>query len=459
MGDKMRAKRKRTKADYYEKYDDYEGYEDYEKPRKKRKKFNPVKTFFKIVISIVAAFLVLSGGAAFAYYKVTGENPFGNVAVTNASDMNFLDALLKRNIKMNVAVFGTDKDGARTDVMFVVHYDSAQESLDLVSLPRDTRVSVCDEVVANYKAGGHPYNQVTKLNAIHSYSAGDQCCENTVLQIEDLLGISIDHYIKIDLEAFRKIVDAVGGVEVDVPQDMDYEDPAQDLYIHLDAGLQTLNGDQAEQLVRYRRYPTGDEGRIEVQQLFLRALAEKVLSSETILKNLPDYIDVLYKDVKTDISLTDALKYANYIEKIDMNKITMQTIPGGGQYIGGVSYFVHDAAGTAELVDQVFYQEHSSDAGSEGSTSSKGKVIEVSNGGNVNGLAGRFTEKLKEDGYQLTDPTTYSGEQTSYTRIQVKSQGMGEDLIPYFAEAKVEVAPDLLAEGTDIRIILGTKES
>ncbi len=447
---------RRTKRSHREEYyDNYEGYEDY-RPRKKKKQFHPVKMFFKIVISIVAAFLVLSGGAAFAYYKITGESPFGTVDISNASDMNFLDALLKRNVKMNVAVFGTDKDGARTDVMFVIHYDSAQESMDLVSLPRDTRVSVCDEVVQNYQAGGHVYNQVTKLNAIHSYSAGDMACENTVLQIEDLLGISVDHYIKIDLDAFRKIVDAVGGVEVDVPQDMDYEDPAQDLYIHLDAGLQTLDGDEAEQLVRYRKYPTGDEGRIEVQQLFLKALAQKVLSSETILKNLPDYIDVLYKDVETDISLTDALKYVNYIEKIDLNKITMQTIPGAGQYIGGVSYFVHDAAGTAELVDQIFYQ---TNAGTDGSTDSKSLIIEVCNGGNVAGLAGRFTETLEADGYTLTEPTNYTGTQSAQTRIQVKSEGVGEDLVSYFTDAKIEVAPEEVPAGADIRIILGTKES
>lgn len=452
----MSRKTKRSRKADYDYYEGYEDYEDYGRPRRKKKQFHPVKTFFKIVISIVAAFLVLSGGAAFAYYKITGESPFGSVDISDASDMNFLDALLKRNVKMNVAVFGTDKDGARTDVMFVIHYDSAQESMDLVSLPRDTRISICDEVIANYKAGGHAYNQVTKLNAVHSYSAGDKCCENTVLQIEDLLGISIDHYIKIDLDAFRKIVDAVGGVEVDVPQDMDYEDPAQDLYIHLDAGLQTLNGDEAEQLVRYRKYPTGDEGRIEVQQLFLKALAQKVLSSETILKNLPDYIDVLYKDVKTDITLTDALKYVNYIEKIDLNKITMQTIPGAGQYIGGVSYFVHDAAGTAELVDQIFYQ---TNANTEGSTDSKSLTIEVCNGGNVAGLAGRFTKTLEADGYSLTEPTNYTGTQSAQTRIQVKSEGMGEDLISYFTDAKIEVAPEELSEGTDIRIVLGTKES
>ena len=427
------------------------------KSRKKRKAFHPVKTFCKIVISIVAAFLVLSGGAAYAYYKITGESPFGGVGeIGSVSDMNLLDALLQRNIKMNVAVFGTDKEGARTDVMFVVHYDSANESLDLLSLPRDTRVAVCDAVAEDLQEHGHAYNQVTKLNAIHSYSGQDHCCENTELQIEDLLGINIDHYVKVDLDAFRKIVDTVGGVEVDVPQDMDYEDPVQDLYIHLDAGLQTLNGEQAEQLVRFRKYQTGDERRIEVQQLFLTALAQKVLNSEEILKNLPEYISILYQDVKTDISLSDAVKYANYAGKVDVSKITMQTLPGAGQMVGGVSYFIHDAQETEAVVDQIFYSTRTDT--NEATQDSKQLTIEVANGGNINGLAGEYTGRLQADGYQTTEPTTYTGEQVPYTRIQVKADGIGEDLVSYFADARIELAPDMLSDDADIRIILGTGE-
>lgn len=453
MINSMRGKQRRSSGHRSSKRDG-----SYEKPQKKRKPFRPIRTFFKIVVSIVMAFLILSGGAAFAYYKVTGESPFGGY-VGSGSNLNLLDAMLGRDIKLNVAVFGTDKEGKRTDVMFVVHYESANESLDLLSLPRDTRVSVCDEVAKNYEETGRVYNQVTKLNAIHSYSDEDNCCQNTVLQIEDLLGINIDHYVKIDLDAFRKIVDTVGGVEVDVPQDMDYEDPAQDLYIHLDAGLQTLNGEQAEQLVRFRKYPTGDEGRIEVQQLFLKALAEKVLSSESILKNLPEYISILYKDVQTDISLTDAVKYANYIGKIDMNKINMQTLPGAGQYVGNVSYFIHDPDETSLLVDQIFYQEHVTTPEGQTASSSKGLTIEVCNGGNVNGLARRFSDKLAADGYTVTEPTTYDGKQVEKTRIQVKEAGTGSDLVSYFANAAVETAPDELPTGVDIRIILGTGES
>lgn len=422
---------------------------------RRRKGFHPIKTFFKIVCSMVLVFLVLAGGACAAYYKVTGSLPFAGMGITtNASDMNILDAILGRNIKMNVAVFGVDKDGTRTDVNFVVHYDSEQESLSLISVPRDTRVSVCDEVE---NLLGKSYG-VTKFNAVHAYGGKENGPKAAVMQMEDLLGISIDHYVKVDFEAFRAIVDAVGGVEVDVPQDMywDMRDTGDPL-INLKKGVQLLDGDKAEQLVRFRRYADGDVGRIQVQQLFLKALAKKVLSTETILNNLGDYIKVAFKYVDTDISLSDALKYANYIKKIDMNKMTMETLPGVGQYVGGISYFIHDPDATQEMVDRVFYST-APVVQEDGTIDSKSLLVEVCNGGNVTGLAGRFTEKLSEEGYRLTEPTNFTGEQKNYTRIQVKTEGAGKDLVKYFNDARVEVAPSEVGSA-DIRIILGTNES
>ncbi len=378
----------------------------------RKKKFNPVKTFLKIVCSMVLTFVILAGGACFGYYKATGNVPFaGSGITTNVNNVNFLDALLKKNLKMNVAVFGVDKDGTRTDVVFVAHYDSAQESVSLVSLPRDTRVSLSPDVQNLLDSENRNYNTVTKLNAVHAYGGKDACCEATVMQIEDFLGIKIDHYVKINLEAFRAIVDAVGGVEVDVPQDMywDMRDTGDPL-INLKKGVQLLDGEKAEQLVRFRRYADGDVGRIQVQQQFLKALAEKVLSTETIVKNLGEYISVVYKYMDTDISLADAMKYANYIDQIDMNKITMETLPGAGEYIGGVSYFVNDADATREMVDRLFYNTGTTDTtNTTGTTTSavqqqeevkqepvqidsKTLLIEVCNGGYTNGMAGKIAE-------------------------------------------------------------------
>ena len=421
---------------------------------KKRKPFNPVKTFLKIVISMVMAFVVLASGACFAYYKATGNVPFaGGSGVTNAGDMSILDALLGKNMKLNVAVFGVDADGTRTDVAFVVHYDSEQESIQLISVPRDTRVNVCSEV--EELLGGR-YG-VTKFNAVHAYGGKENGPKAAILQMEDLLGISIDHYVKVDFNAVVEIVDAVGGVEVDVPQDMYWDmSDTGDITINLKKGLQTLDGKKALQLVRFRRYADGDVGRIQVQQLFMKALMEKVLSTESIVKNLGDYIKVTYKYVETDVSLSDAMKYANYITKVDTDKISMETLPGSGQYVGGLSYFIHDPVATREMVDHVFYSV-APEVNDDGSIDSKSLLIEVSNGGEVAGLAGRFTQKLADEGFRLAEATTYSGEQVNYTRIQVKTEGTGKDLVKYFGDARVESAPADMGSA-DIRIILGTNE-
>lgn len=426
------------------------------KTHRRKGGFDPVKTFLKIVCSMVFAFVIIAGGACFGYYKITGNVPFRSTDVmTNVGDMSFLDALLGKNIKMNVAVFGVDKDGTRTDVMFVVHYDSEQESIQLVSIPRDTRVNVCSEVE---KLLGKSYG-VTKINAVHAYGGKEYGPQAAVLQLEDLLGIKIDHYVKVNFDALVEIVDAVGGVEVDVPMDMKWDmSDTGDIKIDLKKGLQTLDGNKALQLVRFRKgYANGDVGRIQVQQLFLKALAEKMLSTESIVKNLGDYIEVMYKYVETDVTLTDALKYANYIQKVDKEKISMETLPGVGQYVGGISYFIHNASETSEMVDRIFYSV-APKVNEDGTVDTKSLLIEVSNGGDVAGLAGRFTEKLANDGYRMAEATTYHGEQMSYTRIQVKEAGIGSDLVDYFKEAKVEVAPDAL-DNADIRIILGTNET
>ena len=427
-----------------------------------KKPFRPVATFFKIVISIVLVFCVAAGVAAYACIKMGVGASGENNEPKSGKDLNMVDALLKKDVKLNVAVFGVDGDGTRTDVMFVVHFDSANKRIGLVSLPRDSRVELTDEIKQSIKDGGRRYESPTKLNAVHSYSPKEIQCENTVLQIENLLNINIDHYVKVNLDAFRKIVDIIGGVEVDVPQNMDYEDPYQDLYIHLKAGVQTLDGDKAEQLVRFRHYPDGDVGRVQVQQMFMNEFMRKVVSSETILKNLPDYISLLYSDVTTDVTLVDALKYVNYVGSIDMNNVTMETLPGVGQMIGSISYFVVDEDATKEMVDRIFYGigvPVEGEAGAEVVSDSKGLSIEVSNGGSVQGLAGRTKTRLEEAGFTITSVTNYTGQKTDDTRIIVGSPGMGEDLKEYFSNATVEINETMLVEGIDIKIIIGTGQA
>lgn len=258
---------------------------------------------------------------------------------------------------INVAVFGVDNDGFRTDVNFIVSFHEDTKELHFVSVPRDTRVVMTEDMIKSLEERKKfiPYrNNVKgqcKLNEVHAYAGEDHREEFSVAMLEDLLGIEIDYFVKIDLDAFHDIVDAVGGVDMEVEQRLYYTDPVQNLYIDLQPGYQHLDGDKAEQLVRFREdYAQKDLKRIQVQQDFMKALLEKVSNTSTILENLPSIAKVLFESVETDATLTDILKYAKYIKDIDIGSITMETIPGTGG-----SYFDHDEEGTKELVDRVFY--------------------------------------------------------------------------------------------------------
>lgn len=432
------------------------------KPRKRKRKKSPVKTFFKIVISIVLIFIIVSAGAVFAYNKLVkkeNQEEGQNQKPQSGKDIGFFDAIMGKGIQLNVAVFGTDEDGTRTDVIFVVHFDSKAQQVNLLSIPRDTRVELSDEVMDILDDANRNYSKTCKINAVHAYGGKDYGPEVAVKQLEDLLGIKIDHYAKVDLEGFRQIVDAIGGVDVDVPQDMKYSDPYQDLYVNLKAGYQHLDGDKAEQLVRFRSYPQGDVARVQVQQLFLKEFARKVLSTESILGNIGDYINIAYKYLKTDLSLTDALKYSRYISDINLNNVQMETLPGEGKYIGDVSYFVYDEDVLPDTVDRLFLGKDSiGETDSQIMQNSKELNIEVANGGIIEGLAGRTRDKLEEEGYQIKSISTYNGERKDYTRIIVKEKGIGEDLKEYFEGSKIEVNSSLLEKDIDIKIILGLDE-
>ena len=174
-------------------HDDRDEYVKRKKKTKKRRKRSPIRTFFKIVISMVLAFVVMASAAVFAYTKLTGNS------VESTSNNSFIDSILGKGIKLNVAVFGVDKDETRTDVMFVVHFDSKKKELGLLSIPRDTRVDICDEVKEMYEQNDRYYQTPTKINAVHAYG-GDKGAECAVLQLEDLLGINIDHYVKVNID-------------------------------------------------------------------------------------------------------------------------------------------------------------------------------------------------------------------------------------------------------------------
>ena len=233
-----------------------------------------------------------------------------------------------------VLVMGMDESGLRSDVIMVVFINGETGSVDVMSVPRDTRVSVNGTKM--------------KINAAHAID-GPQLTMKTV---NNLLDIQIDNYVKFSFDTFARVIDALGGVDFYVPQDMKYSDPYQDLYINLKEGQQHLDGDKAEQLVRFRQYPMGDEDRIKVQQDFLKALVEQKLNA-SIFVRLPSLANEIGNCVETDIPSSQWLSYANVAKKMSMESLATYQLPGGAQRIGGASYYVADTVETEELIAQI----------------------------------------------------------------------------------------------------------
>ena len=258
---------------------------------------------------------------------------------------------------LNIALLGTDGDGFRTDVNMVASLNLTTKEVHLISVPRDTRVVMTDDMIAYLEKNDRTIPQANgvygqcKLTEVHAYAGEGNRSTFTVAMLEEILGIDIDYYVKVDLDAFKDIVDAVGGVEFDVQERLYYSDPAQGLYIDLYPGPQVLDGEKAEMLVRFREgYAQKDLKRIEVQQEFLKAFISQVCSSDKIMSNLDSYIKIFMEKVESDMPVATALKYAGYIKEIDPASITTDTIHGEGG-----SYFDMDEEGTKELVDYRIY--------------------------------------------------------------------------------------------------------
>lgn len=319
--------------------------------RMSRRKAEQKKKRRRNILIVIALILVLV--AAYAAAKVwvamdqwQGKAEKSDFAVS-AAEQSKVEEII------NVAVFGTDEDGFRADVNMVASFNTSTKELHFISVPRDTRVTMTDEMI-EYLEDNDAYvpnrNGVygqCKLTEVHAYAGKDNRCTFSVAMLEDLLDIKIDYYVKVDLSAFREIVDAVGGVDFNVEQRLYYVDPYQDLYIDLYPGMQHLDGEKAEQLVRFREgYAQKDLKRIEVQQQFIQALIEKVCSSETLMRNLDDLVKVALDCTESNISVSEALKYVKYVKDLDPAKITSDTIPGEGG-----SYYDIDEEGTKELID------------------------------------------------------------------------------------------------------------
>lgn len=242
----------------------------------------------------------------------------------------------------NFLVCGIDKTGKLTDVIMVVALNTKSGQINVMQIPRDT-----------YAGSDIP---TYKYNAVYGSNAKYDGMENLKAHVERDFGIKIDHYASITTDGLDKLVDAAGGVDLTVPMTMNYDDPYQDLHIHLKKGYQHLNGNQAEQLVRFRHgYSEGDIGRLDTQKLFLAAFSSKLKSMSKLdltAKILP--VLVGQAGFTTDLNGLQLIQLGVTAQKINMSSINVQTMPGEPFYLGKASLFSVHKQQLLEVLNKYF---------------------------------------------------------------------------------------------------------
>ncbi len=414
------------------------------KSKKKSKKKSLGRLFFRVVAITFIVIAILISAIACSYNKFL-LNGDGFIAGGSNKEPD--------PINKTLAVFGVDEDGYRTDVIFVLNYNSETNKTSIISIPRDTKVEWEEsqkEIMEEVK--GYSVN-ISKINEMTSYGGINNIRNLTIDQIENMLDIQVDNYVIVTIDAFRQIVDAIGGVEVDVPSlngnGLHYDDNYAGLHIHLDPGVQTLDGEQAEGLVRFRKgYLDGDVGRIKTQQLFLEAFAKKVTRPDIIIK-IPGIINTIFNTVSTDVRLGDIPSYLPYLNSVDSSSLSFDIIPGEGRYENGKSYYFPDEDLMPEFIKDIF---KGNEEEPEDIVIDKTVSIEILNGVGISGVAGIAKAEIEEDGYTVSEIGNISVEDNTNTIIYAKDVKNAEQFKKYYNDAIIEENMEITY---DVQIILG----
>ena len=303
----------------------------------------------RVVVTLLSLLFLVVAAAATVKYVVRAPEPVtddpgqqtqqdgADEAAENDAIQTISNGRERKKYCYTILVYGVDNDAGGSDTNMLMRFDAGNKRIDVVSLPRDSLMS-----------NGH------KLNSSYNNGGTEKLRSN----IEDMLGIPVDFYVSVDLKGFISLVDQIGGVDFDVPEDMDYDDPYQDLHIHFKAGLQHLDGQAAMEVVRFRHNNdnTGyggrqDIGRIGTQQAFLKTVAQKLMK----LENVPAMAETFLKYVKTDLTLGNLIWLANEALGMGgMDAISFATLPGDGTgWYKGMSVYALDPEQVLEMTNSM----------------------------------------------------------------------------------------------------------
>lgn len=386
---------------------------------------NIIKAILKVLLVVVVLVVMAAAGIVGAtLYKrwerdlAEKNNNMGDIVGTLTNE--------EKPLEENFTCLFMGVNGHLTDFIMLGQYNPNTRDIALLSIPRDTNVSnSVDGKINSLYAGKYP--------------------EKVMAKVEEITGIEIQHYLIFDTQILRKVVDEIGGVTVDVPINMNYDDPYQNLYIHLKKGTQTLTGKQAEQLVRFRKnndgsgYPNGDVGRVATQQMFIKAMASEVLSAKNISK-IGNLIKIVLDGTKTDITMEIVTQYMDDIVTIKTDRISMGTLPGVGRngmspYGYPLSYYYHDEEETKKVVKELFKTGNGGTSGdadvieTNGTLVHEGKVrLEVLNASSDASILNTIVEKLNNKDFDVVKIGNYNTTTTESSRILDYGIGTEEEL-------------------------------
>lgn len=312
----------------------------------KRKYVLKSKKRFIIIVSIVVLLALTLGAVAWGYNYI--RSIADNISTQPGANANGQPGVTVTPIerpapdeRVNVLVMGIAK--GMSDTIMLCSYYPKVGAIDIISIPRDTYV----KRVATYDSA---YN---KINS--NYGQGG--AEHVVQVVKDFSKVNVNYYVEVNYEAVEGIIDAMGGLNIEVQNDMNYDDPADDLHIHFKKGTIVSKGSDIIRVLRWRKnnhnaggYNEGDIGRIKFQQSVVKQALEKVISGNPIA-TLIKIKKPLEEHVRTNMSPDDIMYYVGLATKINKDKITMQTIPGIGTMVGRLSFFVPYPNTTQALFD------------------------------------------------------------------------------------------------------------
>lgn len=432
--------------------------EKYAKKGGKKKR----KVWKKILLIILIAIAIAGGVFAYKVHK-NGGGMSGMLATMVGHDEN-----TKKNLgefKCLVLGISTDLEGSSlTDTIMVASYNPNTQKATLLSIPRDTYTGKNSAKATAYE----------KINALYGRKNRP---DETLEAVNEITGLDIKYYAVVKTEALIELVDAIGGVTFNVPIDMVYDDPTQDLHINLKAGEQLLDGDKAEQLVRFRHgnwdpktktYPTypaeygdNDLGRMRTQREFIMQVIKQTAKVENIFK-IGEILDVAKNNLITNIDFDVAKDYIPYIVEFDTSNILTATLPGTVPNLNetnNVSVFVYNKKETKNLVQELFLDRDKTeeDLEEEGNLITKKSEIKIQvlNGSGDKEILTDVVDKLKKEGYKVSQKdTTNETSKTVVIRNKDVSSEISEDIVETIG-AGVEQSRESTSAQTNITIIIG----